>query len=674
MKRHLFLTFLLFSSFLSAQENDIEEIIQSLKIKIENSSENEKLKWMDSLSNVIAFDTSFENDSIVRATRSYAIAIDSFNIATYQTSNLLYYLNMNGESLKAKELYLASEKYLSKVSDNNIKSKFFLDAANTYFYLKELEKSLSLYDSVSYWANKENNENYMGRSKMGKGQVYTNMGNFGLASLSLQDAIRHFQKTNNAESTIGARNSLTILYSKNRFFDEAKKEREEIIKLSLEKNDYTSLPIIYYNAAADHNKLNNQKERIANLKLALEAAQLSNHPDYYEPIMLTGLVLGYSETDSLALAEKYLDRIENNKEKYTSGPLRTLYIDALKSYYLAKKDYPKAIKYGEEYLSIQKKGKQYEEIEFGEAFLYKLYQAIGNKEKAFEHYRQYTKIKDSIGNAQKVRVLSYYQTLYETEKRDLKIKAQESDIALLDTKSRLKNQYIILGSLGLFSVFGFVMLNRSRKEAKKRQLQQEVFTSKLLNTQEIERSRVAKELHDSVGQKLLLLKNTVFIKDNLREEEIHLLDETINEVREMSHNLHPFQFEKLGLIKSLENMISAFQKSSQVFYSSEIEDISGLIPKKKEIFIFRMLQECITNVEKHSEATACQLSVKTNDDYVIFKVKDNGKGFKLLEKLEETDSLGMKTLQERSHYIGAIFTINSKIGKGTTIQIKIPKS
>jgi len=674
MKSYIFLTFLLFSSLLSAQENDIEKIIQSLKVKIENSSENEKLKWMDSLSNVIAFDTSFENDSIVRETRLYAIALDSFNIATYQTSNLLYYLNMNGESLKAKELYLASEKYLSKVSDNNIKSKFFLDAANTHFYLKELEKSLSLYDSVNYWANKENNENYMGRSKMGKGQVYTNMGNFGLASLSLQDAIRHFQKTNNTESTIGARNSLTILYSKNRFFDEAKKEREEIIKLSLEKNDYTSLPIIYYNAAADHNKLNNQKERIANLKLALDAAQLSNYLDYYEPIMLTGLVLGYSETDSLELAKKYLDKIETNKEKYTSGPLRTLYIDALKSYYFAKKDYPKAIKYGEEYLSIQKKGKQYEEIEFAEAFLYKLYQTIGNKEKAFEHYRQYTKIKDSIGNEQKVRVLSYYQTLYETEKRDLKIKAQESDIALLDTKNRLKNQYIILGSLGLFSIFGFVMLNRSRKEAKKRQLQQEVFTSKLLNTQEIERSRVAKELHDSVGQKLLLLKNTVFIKDNLREEEIHLLDETINEVREMSHNLHPFQFEKLGLIKSLENMISAFQKSSQVFYSSEIEDISGLIPKKKEIFIFRMLQESITNVEKHSEATACQLSVKTNDDYVIFKVKDNGKGFKLLQKLEETDSLGMKTLQERSHYIGAIFTIDSIIGKGTTIQIKIPRS
>ena len=202
---------------------------------------------------------------------------------------------------------------------------------------------------------------------------------------------------------------------------------------------------------------------------------------------------------------------------------------------------------------------------------------------------------------------------------------------------------------------------------------QETFTQDLLKTQENERSRIATELHDSIGQKLLIIKNSLLSKEEKEAKEIDMVGETIKEVREMSHNLHPFQFEKLGLTTSLKNMIESFQKNSNVFYSEDIETTDGLISKEKEIYVFRMLQEAITNVEKHAEATACNLASEEKKRVLVFTLKDNGKGFETPKDKADFEGLGMKTLQERAQFIKADLTINSTPGKGTTITIKIPK-
>ena len=117
-------------------------------------------------------------------------------------------------------------------------------------------------------------------------------------------------------------------------------------------------------------------------------------------------------------------------------------------------------------------------------------------------------------------------------------------------------------------------------------------------------------MHDSIGQRLLVLQKTFSKNKSQEETELKMINDVINEVRNISHNLHPFQFRKLGLTKSLENMMDAFQKSSEVFYSYEIDDdIDVYISKEKGLFIFRMLQECIANVEKHANATACNLTI-----------------------------------------------------------------
>tara|TARA_R110002074_G_scaffold14788_1_gene51135 strand:- start:246256 stop:248283 length:2028 start_codon:yes stop_codon:yes gene_type:complete len=673
--KYYFFAFLLFtiSTNVKSQESETEKTIASLKQKIATSQKAEKLRWMDSLSNYIAFETAFENDSMVKATSQFAISLDSFNIAIHHTANQIYYLtNIKGTPEEAKKLYLSTRKYLPRVTLAEAKCKFYYDAGNTYFYLRDFSTALQLYDSIQYLSSQTKTGKYLGLSKMAKGQVYTDMGDFGKASLELQDAIRYYQTNKDTLGLVGARNSLVILYSKNRFFKEAKQERDQLIAISLMQEDYNSLPALYYNAAADQRKTKDIKARIRYLNKALEATYKSKYKEYYEPIMLSGLVLAYAEADSLSKAQEFLKIIEANKEKNTTGPYRTYYLEAIKAVELLKKNYANAIQYGEEYLSLMKEGKQYEEIEFGEYFLYQAYETIGNQSKAFQHYKAYNNLKDSIGDSQKVRVLSYYQTLYETEKRDLTIKAQETNIALLDEKNKVKNQWLLFGGMGFLSLFGFVWVLRSRNFAKRRQKLQENFTQDILKTQENERARIASELHDSVGQKLLIIKNSLVSKETEDKNEIDLVGETIKEVREMSHNLHPFQFEKLGLITSLKNMVETFQKNSNVFYSEDIEIQDGLMTKENEIYVFRMLQEAMTNVEKHSQATACNLTSKETKNYLVFTLKDNGKGFKA-DSMNTNEGLGMKTLKERAQYIGATLDIESVPEKGSSVSIKIPK-
>src|SRR5690606_15093704 len=115
----------------------------------------------------------------------------------------------------------------------------------------------------------------------------------------------------------------------------------------------------------------------------------------------------------------------------------------------------------------------------------------------------------------------------------------------------------------------------------------------------------------------------------------------------------PFQFEKLGLVASIKNTVETFQKHSTIFYSEAIEEDTFSLPKDKEIFVYRIIQECLNNVEKHSKAKACNVMAEGKKDFVLFQVKDNGVGFDSTETAELLNSLGMKTLKERAQIIGA---------------------
>ncbi len=212
-------------------------------------------------------------------------------------------------------------------------------------------------------------------------------------------------------------------------------------------------------------------------------------------------------------------------------------------------------------------------------------------------------------------------------------------------------------------LIGFLIIYFTQRRKK---IEQKKYTMALLEAQEKERKRVSKELHDGVGQKLLMIKNSITLNPS---KTFKIVDSTIEDIRSISRNLHPVQLEKFGLTKAIENIVEDLNELTTIFFSDEIDNIDNFFPKEKEIYLYRIIQECVNNIIKHSQATAAKIVAKKEGNKVVVTIQDNGKGFSLDESLNKQKSFGLKSLQERVDFLKGKISFNSEENKGTKITI-----
>lgn len=210
----------------------------------------------------------------------------------------------------------------------------------------------------------------------------------------------------------------------------------------------------------------------------------------------------------------------------------------------------------------------------------------------------------------------------------------------------------------------------------------------LLRTQDEERRRIGRELHDSVGQYLAALKMNL---DSLQEllvarvpeassrigQCIHLLDESISEVRTIAYLLYPPMLEETGLRHAIQWYLEGFTVRSGIRTTFDISPDFGRLPRDAELAVFRVLQESLTNVHRHSESPTAHVRLAVQDGLVIFSVEDYGKGIPL-EVLEQSgrDSLGslgvgLRGMSERVQQLGGLLDLRST-PSGTTVTASIP--
>jgi len=207
-------------------------------------------------------------------------------------------------------------------------------------------------------------------------------------------------------------------------------------------------------------------------------------------------------------------------------------------------------------------------------------------------------------------------------------------------------------------------------QAKEKSKMQEKFSEDLLFSQEEERTRIAKDLHDSIGQQLTLIKKKA---QNVSQDEISTLTNTaLEEIRSISRNLYPTILKQVGLSSSIEQLIYDIDEETALFITEEIHDIDDLFSEKDSLNLYRFIQECFSNILKHAEATAVNFSLLKQSSLVILAIEDNGKGFDV-SLGEKEKSLGLKTLSERIRILGGTFEIKSEFSKGTKILVQIPK-
>jgi signal transduction histidine kinase len=210
-------------------------------------------------------------------------------------------------------------------------------------------------------------------------------------------------------------------------------------------------------------------------------------------------------------------------------------------------------------------------------------------------------------------------------------------------------------------------------------------SSQLLAAQEVERSRISRELHDGLGQSLNVMKLRIrFIEQRLGsdqadirndcEELLAYASQVIEDVRRLSRDLSPTVLSDLGLTSAVRWLVNDFAKNQAVKARLDITEIDDLFEEKSRIIIFRIIQELLTNIGKHSQAGNVYLAIRRDGDRVIFQLEDDGKGFDpgtaYMKGSEK--GLGLASIKERIRMMGGLLDLRSGEGKGTHVTFSIP--
>lgn len=235
--------------------------------------------------------------------------------------------------------------------------------------------------------------------------------------------------------------------------------------------------------------------------------------------------------------------------------------------------------------------------------------------------------------------------------------------------------FMLLAGLIAFSVNSYLQKLRNTIEMSRK------YSRQLILFQDEERRRVAEALHDSIGSKLMLVKLSfrqvlMTVKDDFAEQKYQeinsLISETANEIREISQNIHPHLLEKIGVSKSLEAFLESLQEMAQIQFTWSVDNVDDFLTAEEALLYYRFIQEGITNVLKHSEASECHVLVAIDQkkEVLLTEIRDNGVGISNLNWDEPGETMGLRSFEERAVHLQAEFHIHTQPGVGTTVRLR----
>ena len=239
------------------------------------------------------------------------------------------------------------------------------------------------------------------------------------------------------------------------------------------------------------------------------------------------------------------------------------------------------------------------------------------------------------------------------------------------------------------AVFGLVaaavlLFWRSVSQLNRKHAAERAFSRRLIDSQEQERKRFAAEMHDGLGQSLVIIKNRARLSLKQPDKKEAIIDHlenisatashAIHEAKEIAFNLRPHLLDRLGLTKTIESMLGKVFSAGEIEFDAVIDEIDDVLEKDSEILLYRIVQECANNIVKHSQAERAMLRIERSDETLTVKISDNGLGFDLAAAGDNLSkrSFGLVGIAERTRLLGGKLNIESKPGKGTNISIMIP--
>ncbi len=328
-----------------------------------------------------------------------------------------------------------------------------------------------------------------------------------------------------------------------------------------------------------------------------------------------------------------------------------------------------------------------------------LKQAYGKLAEAYElkkdfatslkFHQLFSQYKDSIYNENNAKQMAEMQTKYDVEKKDLELAKNKAEIETKEKQAYIKNIIIIaIIILSILIVMTGVLFYRKKQIEQQAKLdteiasQKEIRTKAILDAEEKERRRIAQDLHDGVGQMLSAAKLNLSNLDSkittpteeqklAMQNALSLVDDSVKEVRAVSHNMMPNTLIKLGLASAVREFITKLGNAPTLKVDLEIVGLDTRLDNQVETVLYRVIQEIVNNIIKHAKASQISMQLIRHETELNIMIEDNGVGFDT-NQLDTYEGIGLKGIQTRIEFLNGIVHFDSSVGRGTTVIIDIP--
>lgn len=525
----------------------------------------------------------------------------------------------------------------------------------------------------------------------GMGQAYNSLGAihaeqyrpdsaifYYLKMVAIYEELKEYSNIASAYSNIGS------LYSDQKAHDKAIKYLEKALKIRLEHGEEKKTMYTYNNLAVAHGTKGGEEsieKALAYSKKGIEIALK------YDNKFVAGVIDG-GVCHLLNEQKRYEEAIPHCQQsiQYLEAADRTANLVYplvnLATAYNALHQPAEALKYAEKGYKIMTEKQFVDPLEVYYEELANANEQLGNHKQALSWFKQFMVLDDSLFKAENVKNLADVETKYQTEKKEKELIAQKAQIF----QQRTWLLTLVIG-FAVFVVFSLLFYNRYR--LKQQQIlnkaiirEQKLGLNAVIEAQEAEQRRIAKELHDGIAQELvavklgfdrlaLKMKNAAPSEAENVAELANLLKETCTEVRTISHLMLPPMLEKEGLVSSLQLLLENTLKRLDIAHAFHHSNMQERFDAKIEWTIYRIAQELLNNILKHAQATQIAIEIQKAGNNLIFKVEDNGKGYDF-EEARRKGSLGLLNILSRVSNLGGTFVAKPIAQRGTVSMVQIP--
>lgn len=608
----------------------------------------------------------------LRSVKAIAISQNALGYAHYLKGNL-------ENALKAFISYDSASK---EMNDNSGRGHAINNQGNVYIELGNYKEALDKYKLSLELRSTTKNTADIAASYNNIGYVYKEIGDYDKAVENILNALKLFEKIGNENGISYCYTFLGTIYERKKEFEKAITYHRQTLPLHQKLKNISGIAISFQLIGSLNAELNRYDSAAYYYQKALEIYK-SIGDKRQEATVLHDIGYSYylqkNNAKALPLFEQALsiNKTINNKRGLSSNylSLGDIYLE------MHKPGITKA--YLDSALAIAKETNKRQDLKNVYEGLSKYYEATGQYDKSLENYKLAIQFKDSLFNESNSRSIADMQTRYETEKKEQQIQIQQLQIA--------KKNYWIVGISGLMLLAALLGYSYYRRYKLKQQArlnaeilkQQELATKAVLEAEEKERQRIAKDLHDGIGQMMSAAKMNLstfesaiaFTNTDQRtsfDKAVGLIDESCREIRVVSHNMMPNALLKNSLASAIREFIEKLdQKKLQVHLYTE--GLDERLDSNTETVLYRVVQECVNNVIKHSGASTLDISVVKDKDSINATIEDNGKGFDTGDK-EKFEGIGLKNIITRVEYLKGTVDFDSAPGRGTLVAIHIPIS